>query len=1067
MVSESERKKTSKDFEKVYKSLNPAQREAVDTIEGPVLVVAGPGTGKTQVLAARIANILLKTDVPASAVLALTFTESGVKAMRERLVSLIGAEAYYVGVHTFHSFCSELIQENPEKFIVREDLEPLSELERVQIFRQILDEGRFESLKPFGSRYYYVRALIKSIQDLKREGISPDDFDEVLKRIRIQSSEIGIITKHSESKIVLDDGFEKRDLQKNLELLQVYKRYQEKIAEKSRYDFEDMINLVVEAFEQDETFLRRYQERFQYILLDEFQDTNSPQNKVVSFLGKFWGNDANIFAVGDDEQSVYRFQGASLENILLFRRLYPKARVITLRQNYRSQQEILDAAYTLISHNRIRLSNYIKGIERQLVFVHGGKKLKSARREIGVEVAHFSSGITESFFVGQKIKELIDGGARPSQIAVIYRHNADAQGLADTLSRLKINYNLRAGENVLKDYDLDKILRLLELILKIRVREEDLDLFTVFNYEFVAQRFGLDYLDTLKLARFSSDLKVNFIEAVLHADFEKGKIVRSPRSFITFVNKLLEWQKDGANLTLTALFEKVVNESGFLEWVLGLPDSVEKLNRLNSLFTEIKRLNSFDHTLNLEKFFEDLRVLREAGISVSEEDLEIKTESVVLTTAHGAKGLEFDYVFIVKCLDGKFGNNKTRELIKLPSNLLASVDSNAFGPKRSGPIESDSVNEDERRLFYVALTRARHKVFITYADNYPGDSALRETFPSQFITEIGNNNFRLIDVSPYENKVKELLKDLLAIVPRVQTSIAEKDFLTTVLRDFKLSVTALNTYLECPYKFKLNTLLRTPRAKDKYLSFGSAVHRALELMLRRFRDEGRLPESQFLIDQFEVALQNEILTKKDYEDILLKGRKILKAYYEFYRGSLVRPIFTEKFFGYGFSKVYLGDIPLTGKVDRIDPLPVESYPNVRRPVKVVDYKTGRPRSRSEVEGQTKEKDPSYKRQLIFYKILADLDRSFNYDVVESELDFVEGREGKFVRHSFVISREETEALKALIKEVMGKIRKLEFPRTTNYDFCSYCEFKPHCWPNGVPQKDGQLILPVDFKEESD
>lgn len=1044
-------KKYQQNFETVYKNLNPAQKKAVDTIDGPVLVIAGPGTGKTQVLTARIANILLKTDTPSRAVLALTFTDSGVKAMRERLLSFIGSEAYYVSIYTFHSFCSDVIKDNPDKFVIAEDLEPLSELERVQIFREILDEGSpaspFEVLRPFGSRYYYVRALVKNIQDLKREGISPEEFSGVLKGL---DPSTGLRFNPVGAK-----DFEEKDLKKNLELVEAYKMYQKKLVEKSRYDFEDMINLVVEAFGKDENLLRKYQEKFQYILLDEFQDTNTPQNKVVRQLASYWGEEANVFAVGDDEQSIYRFQGASIENILFFRNLYPKAQVITLSQNYRSRQNILDASREVINNNDVRLDKLIKGINRQLVSVASPDPEKGK-----ICVGHFSSGVTESFFVGHKIKELIEKGVPPAKIAIIYRHNSDSADFADTLSRLKIPYDLSAGQDILKDHDLEKLLKLLGVILKIRRKDEDLDLFTLFNYEFISRQFSISSLDVLKLARFSSDRKVNFVEAILHPDFSKGSIVGNPHSFTKFVESLLGWQKDSANETFVGLFEKVVDESGFLNWVLSRPDGVEKLNRLNSLFNEAKKLNYFDHQLNLERFFEDLKVLRESNIAINETDLDIKTDAVALTTAHGAKGLEFDFVFIVKCLDGKFGNNKVRELIKLPPNLLSTVEDGLIGsgPQR-GP-ETGDPNEDERRLFYVALTRARHGVFISFADSYFSDAVSRDALPSMFLAEIGEDKKTSLEVGNYEKGVREILKQILAPLSTDVPTLAEKDFLSSVLLDFKLSVTALNTYLECPYKFKLNTLFRTPRAKDKSLCFGSAVHRGLEMFLRKFKEQGFLPPTQYLIDQFEAALAKEILTPADYRDVVNNGRKILKAYVDFYKDNLIKPIFTEKFFGYGFSAVYLEDIPLTGKVDRIDPLNSENYPGVGRPVRVVDYKTGKPRSRNEIEGKTKKADSGYKRQLIFYKLLADLDQAFNFEVVEAELDFVEGREGNFVKHSFVISKEEVEDLKKIIKDTMGKIRNLVFPRTENYDVCSYCDFKHHCWPEGVPKKNGQQELPV-------
>ena len=244
-------------------------------------------------------------------------------------------------------------------------------------------------------------------------------------------------------------------------------------------------------------------------------------------------------------------------------------------------------------------------------------------------------------------------------------------------------------------------------------------------------------------------------------------------------------------------------------------------------------------------------------------------------------------------------------------------------------------------------------------------------------------------------------------------------------------------------------MLRTPRAKDKYLALGTSVHTALEYYFRRYKDTNKLPEVSYLITEFNKAIEQEVLTKAEHREGKHKGEVILKAYYETYKKEFVKPLFTEKFFGYGASKIYMDDISLTGKIDKIELLNKQE-----KSAKVIDYKTGKPRSRNEIEGKTKYSNGDYKRQLVFYKVLTDLDRSFDFKVTETELDFVEtDKEGKYSKESFVITQEESEELKTIIKEVMKKIRSLEFPRTTEYRVCTSCEFKDHCWPNGNPRGD--------------
>src|SRR3990167_5041957 len=326
--------------------LNAAQKLAVETIDGPVMVIAGPGTGKTQIIAERIAQILKKTDTLPDGILALTFTDSGAKAMRQRLLATIGRAAYYVNIATFHSFCSSVIQEFADSFAISLNLEPLSELERVEIFNQILSGSQFKAVKPVNSPFFHTQKLIKAIQDLKREAVSPTTFSKIVRQEKLKFSKIKSTLSATATLTA------QKQLNKNLDLARIYQDYQKLLAAKGRYDFEDMINYVRLAFKKDTHMLSTYQERLLYFLVDEYQDTNSAQNQVLQLLADFWGEAANVFVVGDPNQSIFRFQGASTENFISFKKLFRKARIINLEQNYRSTQTILDAAASVIAKNQ-------------------------------------------------------------------------------------------------------------------------------------------------------------------------------------------------------------------------------------------------------------------------------------------------------------------------------------------------------------------------------------------------------------------------------------------------------------------------------------------------------------------------------------------------------------------------------------------------------------------------------------------------------------------------------------------------------------------------------------------
>lgn len=1029
-------------FQQIYNNLNPKQKLAVDSIEGPVMVIAGPGTGKTQILTARVANILLKTQVNPENILALTFTDSGAYEMKKRLIEMIGETAYYVSISTFHSFCSEVIKSNPEEFIIAQNLEPLSDLERIQIFREIIDENDFEKLKPFNAKYYYISSIIKNIQNLKREGVSPE---ELIKKV-----------KH----IAFSKEFEEKDQQKCIELSKIYKIYQDKLIQQGRYDFEDMIALVVEKFKKDKNFLRKYQEKFQYILVDEFQDTNSAQNEIILLLSDFWKEEANIFVVGDDEQSIFRFQGASLENFYIFHKQFPKALIIILDKNYRSTQLILDASREVINRNEQNIDKVIKGIVKNLqsqvsAFEHAYQAkedteikaqsgIKSAKskdikhRGDLIEIRFFRNNLFENYFIAEKIKKLIKEGVQPTEIAILFRNNADSKDLAEVLEKQGIDFEIENGENLLEKSEIKKLIYLFKVILDIKEKKEDIDLFTLLNYDFL----NFDSLDVLRLARFASENKINLLDAITKINEipdDKKPRFHDWEKIIGFQQKLLSWSKYAENETFVSFFEKVISESGFLTHILAKKDNIKSLNNLNAFFSEIKKLNNADHNLNLETFFKNLKILEEHKIGINIEDELIERNCVKLMTVHKAKGKEFEHVFLVKFIDKKWGNNKERELIKLPENIL-----------ETSAILQKEKNEDERRLFYVALTRAKKQIHISLSEKYQFSNSEKKSNSSLFLSELPPLLILRMDTSEHEKKyIHQYFKDFnLQTKSQNSPKDEEKDFLVNIIKDFKLNVTALNTYLQCPYKFKLNTLLKTPRAKDKSLSLGTAVHRALEIFFKHIKDKRQIPEEDYLLLEFEKALKQEILSKTDYQDSYKKGIKILSAYFAFHKDSFKRPLYTEKFFGYGFSKIFLDDIPLVGKVDKIEIVDEE-----KKQVKVVDYKTGKHRSRNDIEGLTATSDGGYKRQLVFYKLLADLDRSFNLRVIETELDFVEPNEkGEPKKEVFVISDKEVKELKKIIREVMKNIRDLKFERTTNFQICEKCEYKDHCWPEGIPTK---------------
>ena len=371
------KERLEKKFAEEYNRLNKEQRKAVDTIEGPVMVIAGPGTGKTQILASRIGKILLETDTSPDNILCLTYTDAGVVAMRKRLLQFIGPDAYKVNIYTFHAFCNDVIQENLSLF-EKTSLDPVSDLEKIQLFKELIDSfPKNHPLKRYrGDVYFEINNLQSLFSTMKREGWTPafinqriDEYlvdlptrDEFIYKKKYKDFNAGDLKKDKIEE-------QKERMEKLRAAVNEFDGFQQLMRKRNRYDFDDMINWVIKAFEENKNLLANYQEKFQYILVDEYQDTSGTQNRIVELLISYWDK-PNVFVVGDDDQSIYRFQGANVENMLDFANSYKdNLLTVVLTNNYRSTQPILDISKTLINRNEERLVKQLPSLSKAVNFL--------------------------------------------------------------------------------------------------------------------------------------------------------------------------------------------------------------------------------------------------------------------------------------------------------------------------------------------------------------------------------------------------------------------------------------------------------------------------------------------------------------------------------------------------------------------------------------------------------------------------------------------------------------------------------------------------------------------------
>lgn len=1005
------------DFNSEYQKLNAAQQLAVDTLEGPVMVIAGAGTGKTQVIAHRIANILKVTQTPPSSILCLTFTDNAAFNMRNRLISIIGSLAYSVKIHTFHSFCNEVIQTHPEYFIFGKEAKVVDQLEQIEIFRQIIErlpDGAV--LKPWGDKYFYLKEVGSRIQNLKRESVSPDTLQSLInsekyfvengadifgqiKLLRVGKTletdllnlvgELHRIPNLSDAITTLisyhlslfkNGGYEigaaknpainfknallhlaesyLKNIPKQQELLSLFIDYQKTLRDRGRYDFDDMILFVLNAFKENQDLLLEYQEKFQYLLVDEYQDTNSSQNQIIELLGNYFDR-PNIFVVGDDDQSIFRFQGASIENLQTFLTKY-KVDPIVLTNNYRSHQLILDTAASVINHNQNRLGNLIKTIDKNLI---SSTTLDAS--PINLTIA--DSPLSENFLVGSKIKELIDSGVPANEIAVIYRNNRDVNDLLEILNHLSVPFYLPSEQNILESKPIIHLIYLLKLILN----PSDVSLlYPILSSEFI----NFDALDLLHLA--------------------KGEPIsqRSQKKLNKFNLRLARARVRLERFNLDKFFNITIRKFKFLKYCLS-QKNIAILNQLHTFYGELKRL-CLEQNFTLEKFLQRLDLYSENQVPLSCPPLVFDTtSSVALMTAHRAKGLEFGHVFIIQAIDKKWGNNPDRSTIKLPPGIINTELST----------ELNDANEEERRLFYVALTRAKSQIYLSFASK---NNSLRDQLPSIFLSEIDPKLIEHI-TPPASTQNRSLETIFSATGPTSIKSVSLKTYLTEYFAsEYVFNVTHLNSYLRCPFCFYHTTILRLPQSKNKFSSFGTAIHAALSVAYQGKSN---------IIETFDRVIQNEQLPLNDYQESLKKGHEVLTDYLKNYPVDTSVSRLTEH--NFRSSHLHLDDIPITGKIDLVNIFD-------KKRVEVVDFKTGNP------DGKYKElsAEGDYFRQLVFYKLLADLDQNFNYEVIKGTIDFVQKsrQKGTFIRREFDITPEHLTSLKSLIKETYQKIISFEF-----------------------------------------
>lgn len=964
-------------FKEKYKNLNKSQKLAVDTIEGPVMVVAGPGTGKTTILTLRIANILRTTDTPASGILALTFTDAGAKVMRQKLREIIGGRADEVRIHTFHGFAASIIAEFPEHFPHLSRSTQITEIEAESLVREILKEKKFSKLRPLGEVDFYVSKILSGIKEAKKEAWTPDIIKIFAKEEieRVKQDE-GYISSRGPTKGQLKaEGLKRIERCERTQLFaDVYEVYENKKRELRKMDFDDLIFQLLLALRKDTLLLQLLQEKFLYILLDEHQDTNDSQNLIVTLLANFFET-PNIFVVGDEKQAIYRFQGASVENFLRFQKLWKDMEVIPLTSNYRSHQSILDAAFSMIENN------YEEGEHEDLRI-----KLKSESESTERPIEIVEAGNTDAAdeFLVNKLKEIQDKKAKDT-VAVIVRKNREVEYILSLCEYHHIKVSAERGA----------------------------DIFT--NPIGVIYFNLLEYLnDPTKTEALAETLSVG----LWHLEFETSTaLIRRLRSgdltALKEIPGLLELQKDITNSGVIAYLLEVAQVSGFSVLALKNPLSAEIWRTIVDLSRDIATRGQIEDPKALIKELLAYKASAESkSIKIGGGSIEA---NIHIMTAHGSKGLEYDHVFLPFATEESWMRGRK---------------SGAF----VFPREKDDGDEikDARRLFYVALTRAKKEAYIIT----PAEDTLGKIFtPLRFIEELHKDHVEKVEVTSIKTAPHSL--DLSEIKSRRKLEAIE--FAKRTIVEKGLSVTALNHFMTCPSQFFYKSILKVPEAPSATSEKGIAMHKALSYVWKeKDRSVKNLEKviKETVKDYFDSSLLPHFEKEIILEELITSAPVVAVALESYFatKGEVSTETWKETLFEtkYKDKKV---EFNLHGQLDAV----IE----MDKKVEVYDYKTREAMSENALKGQTKDSDGNYFRQLIFYKILLENNSLYKDKVIEPALIFVKpDSKARCPTVVLPITQEDSERVNSEIKELVQSVWSGEFMNSTCDDpECVYCEFK--------------------------
>lgn len=973
--------------------LNVEQKQAVEYNNGPLLIIAGAGTGKTTVITKKIAYLIEQKFAKPENILALTFTEKAAGEMVERVDQILDIGYTDLQISTFHAFCQKILEEYGLEIGLPTRFKLITDTDAWLLVKKHLYDFNLDYYRPLGNPMSMIHSLLAYFSKAKDELVSAVDYLKFADNLQLDKDQAEIQEKN-----------------RQIELANAYHIYNQLLLDNGYLDFGDLIFYTVKLLTERPNILKLLKERFKYILVDEFQDVNWSQYELIKLLA---GNNGNLTVVGDDDQSIYSFRGSNVSVIMHFKEDFKNSQEIVLNQNYRSGQEILDLAYRSIQNNNP---------ERLEIKLKINKKLEAKNNFTGI-VEHLSCQTLadEVKAVVNKICEIREKeSASWDDFAILIRANSQVEPFIEALEQAGIPYEYLASSGLYRQPIVLNCFSFFQLLNQIT---DDRAMYRILRSPVCA----LAELDLQKITAFAKQKSISYYEVL-----KRSTEIEISLDGQKIIKKILEVIHNGLNQTRyekpIAVLYSFLESSGYLTHLAhgennGDGQVIREINYLRQFFELIKSFEQITPDAKVVEFVEYFNNIVDSGDAGKIYQPEDTPDSINIITVHGAKGLEYKYVFVVNLVEERFPTREKGGNIELPDELI------------KDNLPSDNFHyAEERRLFYVSCTRAKEKLFLTSAEDYGG---VRKKKISRFLSE-------LADYFPAIEKVKDDLenKDIFDLnTNSLKVTTEDKEIIYETPAAFSFS--QINSYERCPYQYKLAHVLKIPMKGSASFSFGNTIHNTLQEFYLKVQELNAVKQNSLFnlptdsrVSDTDVVVPSEkellaiyeknwvgdwFSSREQREKYFQQGKEILKIFYSSQANNWTIPVTLE-----GWFKVKVGDCTIHGRIDRIDQM-------IDGSLEIIDYKTGKAKETLTTDD---------KQQLLIYQIAVQTLPEYKNIGPVGQLSFYYLNEN--LKTSFIGNDKDLEKLSERIVKTIERIKNNNFDATPNKHVCSYCDFREIC-----------------------